>query len=68
MRALARQALAETATWVDEDLDLKLRIGMVSVADIRAQGHDVRVARYVPSDTISIAMFSGGGSLGPMPQ
>ena len=59
--ALARQALAETATWVKEDLDLKLRIGMVSVADIRARGNDVRVARYVPSDNISIAMFSGGG-------
>jgi hypothetical protein len=59
--ALARQALAETATWVREDLDLTLRIGMVSVAGIRAQGRDVRVARYVPSDNISIAMFSGGG-------
>ena len=59
--ALARQALAETATWVGEDLDLTLRIGMVSVADIRARGRDVRVARYVPSDNISIAMFSGGG-------
>jgi Protein of unknown function (DUF3095) len=59
--ALARQALAETATWVREDLDLTLRIGMVSVAGIRAQGHDVRVARYAPSDNISIAMFSGGG-------
>lgn len=34
---LARQALAETATWVKEDLDLRLRIGMVSVADIRAR-------------------------------
>jgi hypothetical protein len=59
--ALARQALSETATWVTEDLDLTLRIGMVSVADIRAHGNDVRVARYVPSDNISIAMFSGGG-------
>ena len=58
---LARRALAETATWVKEDLDLALRIGMVSVADIRAQGHDVRVARYLPSENISIAMFSGGG-------
>jgi hypothetical protein len=57
----ARQALAETATWVNEDLDLTLRIGMVPVADIRAQGHDVRVARYAPSDNLSIAMFSGGG-------
>ena len=45
---LARKALAETATWVAEDLDLTLRIGMVSVAGIRAQGRDVRVARYVP--------------------
>jgi hypothetical protein len=57
----ARQALAETATWVDEDLDLKLRIGLVPVTDIRAQGHDVRVARYAPSENIAIAMFSGGG-------
>jgi len=59
--ALARQALAETATWVTEDLDLALRVGMVSVADIRAHGRDVRVARYMPSDNVSIAMFSGGG-------
>jgi hypothetical protein len=57
----ARQALAETTTWVQEDLDLTLRIGMVPVADIRAQGLDVRVARYAPSANISIAMFSGGG-------
>ncbi len=59
--ALARQALAETATWVTEDLDLSLRIGMIAVDAIRAQGHDVRVARYGPSENISIAMFSGGG-------
>jgi len=58
---LARQALAETATWVKEDLDLSLRIGMISVADIRAHGRDIRVARYMPSDNVSIAMFSGGG-------
>ena len=59
--AAARQALAETATWVKEDLDLSLRIGMVPVDEIRAQGLDVRVARYAPSENISIAMFSGGG-------
>jgi hypothetical protein len=57
----ARQALAETATWVNEDLDLTLRIGMVTIDAIRAQGLDVRVARYAPSENISIAMFSGGG-------
>ena len=58
---MARQALAETATWVQEDLDLTLRIGMVPVESIRSQGLDIRVARYAPSDNISIAMFSGGG-------
>jgi len=59
--AKARQALAETATWVKEDLALTLRVAMVPVADIRARGCDVRVARYAPSDNVSIAMFSGGG-------
>jgi hypothetical protein len=59
--AIARQALAETATWVREDLELTLRVGMVSVGEIRRKGHDVRVGRYAVSDNISIAMFSGGG-------
>jgi hypothetical protein len=57
----ARRALAETATWVQEDLELELRIGLVPVAAIRAQSLDVRVARYAPSENISIAMFAGGG-------
>jgi hypothetical protein len=34
---------------------------MIPISDIRAQGFDVRVARYAPSDHISIAMFTGGG-------
>lgn len=59
--ARAQHALAETATWVAEDLDLSLRIGMVSVAKIRAEGNDVRVGRYQASDNVCIAMFSGGG-------
>jgi hypothetical protein len=59
--AAARRALAETATWVKEDLELSLRIAMVPIEKIRAQGLDVRVARYAPSENISIAMFSGGG-------
>jgi hypothetical protein len=58
---IARQALAETATWVREDLDLTVRVGMVPVGEIRRNGHDVRVGRYAVSDNISIAMFSGGG-------
>src|SRR5579864_3527916 len=58
---LAREALAATAVWVKEDLDLLMRVALVPVAAIRAQGFDVRVARFGPSPNLSYAMFSGGG-------
>ncbi len=57
----ARDALAATATWVRDDLDLVMRVALVPVTAIRAQGLDVRVARYGPSANLSYAMFSGGG-------
>ena len=57
----ARDALAATAAWVSGDLDLLMRVALVPVAAIRAQGLDVRVARYGPSANLSYAMFSGGG-------
>jgi Protein of unknown function (DUF3095) len=38
-----------------------MRVALVSVAAIRAQGLDVRVARFGPSPNLSYAMFSGGG-------
>jgi hypothetical protein len=57
----ARDALAATATWVKSDLDLVMRVALVPVKDIRAQGLDVRVARFGPSKNVSYAMFSGGG-------
>jgi hypothetical protein len=57
----ARDALAATATWVREDLGLKMRVALVPVSAIRAQGLDVRVARFGPSANLSYAMFSGGG-------
>ena len=59
--ARGREALAATATWVREDLDLLMRVALVPVATIRAQGADVRVARFGPSANLSYAMFSGGG-------
>jgi hypothetical protein len=59
--ATAREALAATATWVGEDLDLVMRVALVPVAAVRAQGLDVRVARFGPSANLSYAMFSGGG-------
>lgn len=57
----AREALAATATWVREALDLTMRVALVPISDVRAQGRDVRVARYAPSPHVSYAMFSGGG-------
>jgi DUF3095 family protein len=59
--ARARDALAATATWVGEGLDLVMRVALVPVKDIRAQGLDVRVARFGASSNVSYAMFSGGG-------
>jgi hypothetical protein len=57
----AREALAATAMWVKEDLNLVLRVALVPVSSVRAQGFDIRVARFAPSPNISYAMFSGGG-------
>ena len=57
----AREAMAATATWVEESLNLVMRVALVPVKAVRAQGLDVRVARFGPSANLSYAMFSGGG-------
>lgn len=57
----ARQALAATAVWVEESLNLVMRVALVPVKAVRAQGLDVRVARFGPSANLSYAMFAGGG-------
>ena len=59
--AVARSALAATAAWVKDELNLTLRIGLVPVAALRARGTDVRLARFAASDNVALAMFSGGG-------
>jgi Protein of unknown function (DUF3095) len=56
-----REALAATATWVEESLNLVMRVALVPVAAVRAEGLDLRVARFGPSPNLSYAMFSGGG-------
>jgi hypothetical protein len=60
-RDMAADALARTARWVEEDIDLSLRAALVPVGEIRAHGHDVRVARFGASPAVSYAMFSGHG-------
>ena len=56
-----REALAATAIWVEESLNLVMRVALVPVSAVRAQGLDVRVARFGPSPNLSYAMFTGGG-------
>lgn len=55
------QILGVIKRWADEEFGVTLRIAQVSVADVRAAGFDVSVARYQVSDGIDYAMFSGGG-------
>ncbi|MBY5409733.1 DUF3095 domain-containing protein [Rhizobium leguminosarum] len=62
LEAAARDALAAAQIWIEEDLNLMLRIAIVPVADTRAEGLDVRVARYSASPYVTYAMFWGGGT------
>lgn len=57
----AAVALARAATWVRRDLDLDLRVGMTTVAEIRAAGSDLRAAFWQASPDVRYAMFTGGG-------
>ena len=59
--AVVRQALADTAAWVRDDLGLTLRAALIPVASVRQAGKDLRVARFAASADVSYAMFSGGG-------
>lgn len=58
---IVRTALAATAAWARDELDLTLRAALVPVAAPRAQGLDVSVTRFAPSKNVSYAMFTGGG-------
>lgn len=57
----AAAALAAVQVWAREEFDMELRIGLHAIADIRAAGWDVAVARYKVSDGVDYAMFAGGG-------
>lgn len=62
MTERAKDALSAVKTWVLEELGLELRAALVPVSDIRADGLDMRVARFKASEDVSYAMFSGGGA------
>jgi len=57
----ATSALRQVATFARTSLGLTLRIGLLSVRDIRGNGHDVTIAQYAASENATYAMFAGGG-------
>ena len=57
----ASDALSRVAAWAARDLGLDLRVGLTSVAEARAAGHDVRAAFWQASPHVRYAMFTGGG-------
>lgn len=59
--ALARDALASTAAWARDELQLELRTALVPVEAVKGHGLNVSVSRFAPSKNVSYAMFSGGG-------
>lgn len=60
-RGAAEKALDAVRRWAKREFGISLRAATVTVGEIRASGHDVRVARYAPSEGVDYAMFSGGG-------
>ncbi len=58
---IARDTLATLQSWAETEFAITLRAALVSVADIRAAGRDLRVARFAPSTGVDYAMFTGGG-------
>lgn len=57
----ARLALARVRGMAAREFDLVLRVGLVSVGELRRFGSDVRVGRYEPSPGNSFGVFLGGG-------
>lgn len=56
-----RDALARVSRWAQAEFDIEMRTALVPLADARAGGADVRVARFQVSDGADYAMFEGGG-------
>lgn len=61
-RDAAVEAAASVRHWAQTELHMPLRAGLASVAEIRAAGLDIRVAKHAASNAVSYAAFSGGGA------
>ena len=56
-----RHALLRTKTLCETHFGLGMRIGIVPIADVRALGRDILVAKFRLSPGNHLALFSGGG-------
>ncbi|WP_027256675.1 DUF3095 domain-containing protein [Leisingera aquimarina] len=57
----ASEVLAGLRSWTEAEYGVSLRAAMLPMGWIRAEGLDVRIARYAVSDHADFAMFNGGG-------
>jgi hypothetical protein len=57
----SRLALARVRGFASRECGMQLRVGMATVATLRAFGSDVRVGRFEPSAGNSFGVFVGGG-------
>ena len=60
-RRSASQALARVRLWASRDLNLDMRVGMVDVSAMRAQGRNIKTALWQASENVRYAMFVGDG-------
>lgn len=54
-------ALIGLAATAQRVFDMDLRVGVVPLSDIHAEGHEVGVAKFALSEVVSLAMFTGSG-------
>ncbi|HSG94911.1 MAG TPA: DUF3095 family protein, partial [Afifellaceae bacterium] len=60
-QAIVAKSLAQTVTWVKEELALKLRAALVPVSRVRQDGFDLQVQATRVSQAINNYAFRGGG-------
>ena len=60
-RDMIADAMGKTATFASEELDLDLRLAIVPVSKVRADGFDVRVKPVRVSSAVTNFAFNGGG-------
>lgn len=57
----ASNTMRQVQALAQRQFGLSMRAGLFPIGDIRANGRDVRIARYAASSDATYTMFSGGG-------